>query len=188
MTRTAMTPTAMTKILETPRLRLEPFPMDLLTERYVGWLNDPAVVRFSEQRHHVHTLDSCRAFVESFAGTANGLWAIREKAQGLRHIGNISTEVDRAAGTGDIRILIGERDAWGTGLGAEAWIAVMDHLFQDLGLARVTAGTIAENTGMRRIMAKAGMTETHRAPAPTPIDGRPAVMVYAERLAPRADK
>lgn len=173
----------MIMVLETPRLRLEPFPDDLLTERYVAWLNDPEVVRFSEQRHRVHTLESCREFVGSFAGTPNGLWAIREKARNLRHIGNISTEVDLAAGTGDIRILVGERDCWGSGLGAEAWIAVMEHLFNDLGLARVTAGTILENMGMRRIMAKSGMTETHRAPAPTPIDGRPATLVFAERRA-----
>lgn len=31
-----------------------------LTERYVGWLNDPAVVRYSEQRHSRHTLWSRR--------------------------------------------------------------------------------------------------------------------------------
>lgn len=174
----------MTKVLETPRLRLEPFSDELLTERYVSWLNDPEVVRFSEQRHRVHTLESCREFVASFAGTPNGLWAIREKARKLRHIGNISTEVDLSTGTGDIRILVGERDCWGSGLGAEAWIAVMGHLFDDLGLARVTAGTILENTGMRRIMTKSGMTETHTEAAPTPIDGRPATLVFAERHAP----
>lgn len=174
----------MTKVLVTPRLLLEPFPDELLTERYVSWLNDPDVVRFSEQRHRVHTLDSCRDFVASFAGTPNGLWAMREKSRGLRHIGNISTEVDLVAGVGDIRILVGEKDCWGTGLGAEAWIAVMEHLFNDLGLARVTAGTVMENAGMRRIMAKSGMTETHTEPAPTPIDGRPATFVFAERLAP----
>jgi len=175
---------SMDTVLETARLRLEPFPDKLLTPRYVGWLNDPEVVRYSEQRHRAHTLESCRAFVGSFTGTPNGLWAIREKARGLRHVGNISTEVDATASTGDIRILIGEKDCWGTGLGAEAWIAVMDHLFNDLGLSRVTAGTVLENAGMRRIMAKAGMKETHREPAPTPIDGRPAIFVFAERLAP----
>ncbi len=170
-------------ILETPRLRLEPFAEAHLTPRYVAWLNDPEVVRYSEQRHQTHTLESCRDFVATFADGPNGLWAIIETTQGLGHIGNISTEVDPAAGTGDIRILIGERDAWGLGLGAEAWIRVMAHLFQELGLKRVTAGTLEENHGMRRIMAKAGMTETHRAPGPTPVDGRAMDAVYAECLA-----
>ncbi|PIW29052.1 MAG: hypothetical protein COW30_05980 [Rhodospirillales bacterium CG15_BIG_FIL_POST_REV_8_21_14_020_66_15] len=170
-------------VLETPRLVLEPFPDGLLTERYVGWLNDPEVVRFSEQRHQAHTIESCRAFIESFAGTPHGLWAIREKAADLRHIGNISTEVDPNAGVGDIRILIGERSAWGTGLGAEAWMRVMAHLFDDLGLTRVTAGTLSGNTGMRRIMEKSGMRETHRRPGPTPVDGREMEMIYACREA-----
>ncbi|MEK9673572.1 MAG: GNAT family N-acetyltransferase [Rhodospirillaceae bacterium] len=169
-------------VLETARLRLEPFPAELLTDRYVGWLNDPAVVRFSEQRHKAHTIESCREFVAGFRGAANGLWAIRDKSQDLRHIGNITTEVDMAAKSGDIRILIGEQSAWGTGMGLEAWTAVMAHLFDDLGLAQVTAGTMAENRGMIRIMEKAGMTETHRASGPTPLDGRPAKLVYARCL------
>ncbi|HAD88378.1 MAG TPA: hypothetical protein DCG48_13540, partial [Rhodospirillaceae bacterium] len=170
-------------VLETPRLTLEPFPQELLTDRYVGWLNDPEIVRFSEQRHTSHTVESCRDFVASFAGTPNGLWAIREKAMDGRHVGNISTEVDPIAATGDIRILIGERAAWGTGIGAEAWSAVMAHLFDDLGLAQVTAGTLEGNTGMLRIMEKSGMTETRREVGPTPVDGRPMDAVYARRLA-----
>lgn len=170
-------------VLETERLVLEPFADSHLTERYVSWLNDPEIVRFSEQRHRTHTLESCRDFISTFAGTPNGLWAIREKAHGRRHIGNISTEIDRGAGSGDIRILIGERAAWGTGLGAEAWLRVMAHLFDDLGLGLVTAGTLAGNTGMLRIMEKTGMTETHRRPGPTPIDGRLMDMIYAHRSA-----
>ncbi len=170
-------------VLETPRLVLQPFPDDLLTDTYVGWLNDPEVVRFSEQRHRTHTRESCRDFIASFAGTPHGLWAIRDKTRGRCHIGNISTYVDPRTRTGDIRILIGDRAAWGTGLGAEAWIAVMTHLFNDLGLARVTAGTLAGNTGMLRVMEKSGMRETHRRPGPTPIDGRAMDIIYACRRA-----
>ncbi len=173
----------MPPVLETSRLVLQPFPDDLLTETYVGWLNDPDVVRFSEQRHMTHTLESCRDFIASFMGTPHGLWAIRDKARELCHIGNISTEVDPQTRTGDIRILIGDRAAWGTGLGAEAWMAVMAHLFDDLGLAQVTAGTLAGNTGMLKIMKKSGMRETHRRPGPTPIDGRTMDIIYACRRA-----
>jgi RimJ/RimL family protein N-acetyltransferase len=170
-------------VLETPRLRLEPFSEAHLNEHYVGWLNDPEVVRFSEQRHQTHTLESCRDFIASFQGTANGLWAIRDKQNDLHHVGNISTEIDAETGTGDIRILIGERAAWGTGIGAEAWMRVMAHLFDDLGLARVTAGTLEGNRGMLKIMEKSGMLETHRRPGPTPVDGRTMDMIYAERRA-----
>jgi RimJ/RimL family protein N-acetyltransferase len=169
--------------IETARLVLEPFPDALLTDTYVGWLNDPEVVRFSEQRHRVHTLESCRDFIAGFAGTPNGLWAIRDKMRALCHIGNISTEIDPRTGTGDIRILIGDRAAWGSGLGAEAWIGVMTHLFDDLGLGTVTAGTLAGNTGMLKIMEKSGMRETHRRPGPTPVDGRVMDMIYACRRA-----
>ena len=52
-------------ILETERLTLTPFNTERhLTERYVAWLSDPDVVRYSEQRHRTHTLASCRHFAE----------------------------------------------------------------------------------------------------------------------------
>ena len=62
-------------------------------------------------------------------------------------------------------------------------MAVMAHLFDDLGLAKVTAGTLAGNTGMLKIMEKSGMRETHRRPGPTPIDGRVMDMIYTCRRA-----
>lgn len=175
-------------ILETDRLRLEPLGEALLTKTYVGWLNDPEVVRYSEQRHHRHTLESCRAFVAGFDRGPDCLWAIREKAPAadgspLRHIGNISIEVDEPNRVADIRILIGEKDAWGKGLGAEAWIAVMDHLFGERGMRKITAGTMAENLGMLKIMEKAGMREDGRRRGQCLLDGRPVDMVYTARFA-----
>lgn len=78
-------------VLRTSRLRLEPFAEPHLTERYVGWLNDPDVVRFSEQRHRRHTLASCEAYWRSFEGTPNHFWAIVADDASLGHIGNINT-------------------------------------------------------------------------------------------------
>ena len=78
--------------LNTERLTLMPFSAEFLTQGYVAWLNDPEVVRYSEQRHRNHTLESCRQFVETFAGGPSHLWAIIEKKQGFGHIGNINTD------------------------------------------------------------------------------------------------
>jgi len=56
-------------VLQTARLRMVPFSEAHLTTRYVGWLNDPEVVRYSEQRHQTHTIESCRSYLLSFSGT-----------------------------------------------------------------------------------------------------------------------
>ena len=83
-------------ILETPRLRIVPFCELYLTPRYVAWLNDPDVVRYSEQRHRVHTLESCRSYWLSFSGTPHFFWAIivADGTFGPLSVGNAIIRVD----------------------------------------------------------------------------------------------
>jgi RimJ/RimL family protein N-acetyltransferase len=47
--------------LITRRLRLRPFQAADINDTYLGWLNDPEVTRFSNQRFHQHTAESCAA-------------------------------------------------------------------------------------------------------------------------------
>ena len=136
---------AASRVLETRRLRLEPFSESRLTDRYVGWLNDPEVVRFSEQRHRTHTLQSCRDYLASFAGTPHYFWAVVACDVALGHIGNVNAYVDPTNRVADVGILIGERRVWGAGYGSEAWQAVCGFLLDELELRKVTAGTLATN-------------------------------------------
>jgi RimJ/RimL family protein N-acetyltransferase len=128
----------------------------------VGWLNDPEVVRYSEQRHRIHTIESCREYWRSFVGTPHHFWAILVSGSQLGHIGNINAYVDEKNRLADVGILIGEKTAWGQGYGLEAWIAVCMHLLNEQGVRKVTAGTSAANKGMLRIMEKSGMVADGR--------------------------
>lgn len=147
--------------LKTRRLRLVPFAERHLAERYVAWLNDTAVVRYSEQRHTRHTLESCREFWNSFVGTPHYYWAIEEIETG-RHVGNIDAHIDTPNKVADVAIIIGEKEIWGKGYGGEAWNCVLEHLFHSLGMRKITAGTMATNQGMLRIMRNSGMVEEGR--------------------------
>jgi [ribosomal protein S5]-alanine N-acetyltransferase len=164
--------------LETARLQLEPFAEQHLTERYVGWLGDPEVVRYSEQRFRTHTLESCRAYWQSFDGTPNLLYAIVAKDSHLGHVGNLNVYIDERHGTADIGILLGERSVWGRGFGREAWAAVLHHLLADPRLRKVTGGCAAENTAMVRIMRGCGMTEDGRRSRQYVYDDKETDIVY----------
>jgi [ribosomal protein S5]-alanine N-acetyltransferase len=144
-------------IIETERLIIEPFSPEHLTERYVAWLGDPEVVRFSEQRHVKHTLESCRAYLESFSGTPNFFWALVAKDSDIGHLGNMTAYVDNIRLSADIGILIGERRIWNKGYGREAWLAVCKYLFEYKGLSQITAGTLSVNQPMLGIMRSIGM-------------------------------
>ena len=165
-------------IIETERLIIEPFSEKFLTERYLNWLNDPEVVRFSEQRFMKHTLDSCRAYMRSFDETPHYFWALVSRSTEEGHIGNMNSYVDMQNLVADIGILIGDKGLWGKGYGSEAFLGVADHLFRHQGVRKVTAGTVGANAGMLKIMEKAGMREDGRRSKQVLLDGREEDLVH----------
>lgn len=143
-------------MIETPRLVITKFSEQHLTQRYVSWLNDPEVVRYSDQRFATHSLDSCREYFNSFRGTPHWFFAIVAR-DALGHIGNVTAYIDTHHSVADVGILIGLKACWGRGYGTEAFRAVCDYLLGKVGVRKVTAGTLATNTGMLRIMQQVGM-------------------------------
>ena len=55
--------------IRTARLLITPLSERHLTKRYLGWLNDRQLMRYSEQRHKTHTISTCDAYRKSFDGT-----------------------------------------------------------------------------------------------------------------------
>lgn len=142
--------------LEGQSVRLVPFADRHLTDAYVAWLNDPDVTRFSENRHRRHTLESCQFYRDSLAADGHPFWAIEWTVDG-RHIGNITAYRDRPNLRADVAIMIGDPALRGTGLAREAWRLAIEHLLTAGGLAKVTAGTMANNLPMRRLCEGSGM-------------------------------
>jgi len=175
--------------IRTERLEIVQVTEEHLTPRYVGWLNDPEVVRYSEQRFTTHTLESCRAYLESFAGTDNLFLALIADPEPLGHIGNMTAYVDRH-GVVDVGILIGERAVWGHGYGSEAWQAVCRALIEG-GARKITAGTLSVNKGMLAVMERSGMVPDGRRVRQSLVDGAPVDVVHAALFAdpegPRPD-
>jgi len=165
-------------LIETPRLRITPFSEKYLIPRYVDWLNDPMVVRYSEQRHMKHTLESCRQYWQSFSDSPHIFWAMTAIEPFLSHIGNMNAHIDTANSVADVGILIGERNVWRKGYGLEAWVAVCNYLLHDVGIRKVTAGTIATNKGMMRIMEKAGMVADGRRIRQCMVDGSEVDIIH----------
>ena len=134
---------------------LNKFTEKYVTEKYVGWLNDPVLMKHSEQRHYSHDIDSCIRYVNSFTGTKNLLYAVVD-SNTHQHVGNINAYIDSFNRTADVGVLIG---IGGKGYGLSAWNKMLDLLFSsDLNIRKVTAGTMNENKAMLRIFEKSGMS------------------------------
>lgn len=174
---------ATSEIIAGDRLDLVPFHDRLLKQRYVGWLNDPETVRYSEQRHQVHTLESCRIYAESFHGTPHYFWGIMAREADFGHVGNITATVSLRNRTADLAILVGEASARGRGLGLEAWRCALAYLLGPGGLRKVTAGAMALNRPMLRVMEASGMVDDGRKARQFLLDGEEVDAVYVARFA-----
>ncbi len=147
-----MTPT----VISGERLHLRPFSEADITADYIRWLNDPEVVRFSNQRFRHHDDESCLAYLRTFADSDNLFLAIC-RCNDQRLIGTMTAYVSSQHGTADMGLLIGERGLWGNGYGLEAWNLLLDYLLRDHKLRKITAGTLRCNVGMTSIMERSGM-------------------------------
>lgn len=169
--------------LDLGRARIVPFAERHLGPRYVGWLNDPEVVRYSEQRHRRHDLASCEAYFRATQASGNLFLAIEASDPAHGHVGNMTASFDPPNRTCDLSIMVGEAAARGTGIGSMAWCAMVDWLLGPGGQRRVTAGTMAENRAMLALMAKSGMTIDATRPRAFLLDGREVDMIMAVRFA-----
>jgi [ribosomal protein S5]-alanine N-acetyltransferase len=149
-------------VLLSRSMELQPFSDRYLTPRYVDWLNDKTTVRYSEQRHRTHSLESCRAYAHSFERSPHFFWALISTDPIVEHIGNLTAMVDLPNQVADLAILIGETSARGKGVGFAAWQLAMNFLLGEGNMRKVTAGTMASNLPMLHVMQKSGMIEEGR--------------------------
>lgn len=165
--------------------RMELFLLEpaLVTEAYVGWLNDPRVNQYLECRFAKADLASTRRFVEeALANAATLFLGIRSLALG-RHVGNIKLgPIDRNHELGEVGIMIGDRDAWGRGIASGAIMRLADIARAELGLRKLTAGCYASNVGSVRAFEKAGFAIEARRPAHVLSRGQPEDIVLMARF------
>lgn len=171
--------------LLTPRLCLRPFQAEDINALYLGWLNDPVVTRFSNQRFSHHTADSCASYLASFAASNNSFLLI-ERNQDQTPIGTATVYRKVWHGTADIGLMLGERSCWGQGLGREAWQALLQALLDEPGIRKVTGGTARPNISMVRIMEQSGMFLEAVRVHQELIDGQPVDVLYYARFAEQA--
>ncbi len=159
------------------KVELRNFTETDITPIYIGWLNDPRVTRFSNQRFLRHNKVSSQANLATFADSDNLFISIRSRADGCA-IGTMTAYINRHHKTADIGLLIGETSYWGKGYGQDSWDILGDWLLKEVGIRKLTAGTAAGNTAMVRIMERFGMQHEATRYSQELIDDRAHDVVY----------
>ncbi len=159
------------------RVILQLFSSRDIDESYIGWLNDQDVVRFSNQRFLRHNSESCLRYLASFEGTANMFVSIlRLSDKSL--IGTLTAYIVRYHGTADVGIMIGDKSVWGSGYGQDAWNLFINWLLEREKIRKVTAGTLACNFGMIKLIERSGMSLEAVKRAQEIVDDQPVDILY----------
>jgi len=164
------------------KVRLCKFTENDISEAYISWLNDSEVVMFSNQRFIRHDSLSCLRYFKSFEGTDNLLVSIR-RVDDDSQIGTLTAYISNHHQTVDVGILLGEKSVWAKGYGQEAWNLMTNWLLYERGgLRKLTAGTLACNYGMVKLMERSGMSLEAIRSRQEIVNGCPTDILYYSRF------
>ena len=141
------------KKIETKRCILIPFQKKFITNKYINWLNDPEIVKFSRQRFFKHNFSSCTKFMKKQKVEKNIFLAILHKKPEIIHIGNFLINYNEIEDIADLSIIIGEKEFWGLGIATEIWLGTIKTLSL-MKIRKLTSGTSKNNKGMKKVLKK----------------------------------
>lgn len=148
-----------TKRLETDRLILRRYTESDAEPMYTNWASDPEVSKFLTWPTHASvevTKSLVTDWITRYENPNYYNWVIELKENG-EVIGNISgVEVIEKIEAIEIGYCMGKA-WWGRGIMPEALRAVMNYLFEEVGMNRVCARHDVNNPKSGRVMQKAGM-------------------------------
>jgi len=124
-----------------------------VSEKYVLWLNDYEVTKYTEQRYRQYSRVDIEDFVvEKFKSKFDLLFGIFKDN---RHIGNIKLgPINWKHMSGEVSYFIGEKDYWGKGIASSVVKKVVQFAFNEVGLKKVNAGYYENNLGSAKVLQK----------------------------------
>lgn len=148
-----------TKTIETTRLILRPFLLEDAQAMYANWASDPEVTKFLSWPAYQCVDDAygiLNTWLDGYEKTDFYQWAIVLKDLG-QPIGSISVvNSDDRVDMAEIGYCIG-RCWWGQGIMPEALEAVMEYLFDEVGMQRIEAGHDPNNPASGAVLRKCGL-------------------------------
>jgi RimJ/RimL family protein N-acetyltransferase len=127
---------------------------------YASWFNDEEVCLGNS--HHVfpYTPESALRYIHQSLENRNHLILAIVMRKGDVHIGNVSLQhIHPVYHTAEFSIIIGDKSAWGGGVGKEAGRLICDHGFRTMNLHRIACGTFENNIAMQHLALYLGMVE-----------------------------
>ena len=124
-------------------------------DRTRAWANDPKLMKLMDRAAMVDLEEHERWFASLGGRDDCAYFAI--ETPDARHVGNIWLwAIDRRHLKAELRVVIGEQDARGRGLGSAAIDSLCRHGFERLCLHRIYAYVLAMNVAAQQAFRRAG--------------------------------
>ena len=141
------------------------------SDRWAGWLSDPWTVHVLNSAPRVFTKKDVAEYIKQFDQRSRLLLGIFEMGTRL-HVGFVRIDLD---GSGDalVNAVIGEATHRNRGANTDVFVALLDFLFDTVGVNRVRASVLLRNDVTLAYLLKLGWQkdETPGAPVRSVADG-----------------
>ena len=126
-----------------------------VTKKYVDWLNDYEVTKFTEQRHSQQTFDTVTQFVQNKQEAGDEfLFGIFYENQ---HVGNVKLGlINWHHLFADISYFIGDKNLWGKGIASKSVSTAVWFGTKVLGLKKIRASYYENNTASAKVLRNCG--------------------------------
>lgn len=140
---------------ESALIQLKPITLNEVNATYLSWLLDKEVMQGLATSGY--TLESLEKYVSERVNKPSvAFFAIWANDTGL-HIGNIKLEVqDAEAAVADLGLLIGNKNYWGKGVGAEACKLAISYGFGEMKLRKIYLAVYENNPNAKKLYEKLG--------------------------------
>ena len=126
--------------------------------QWLVWLNDPEILGLMDMVAPV-TAEQHEGFLRyGIAENKNARWFAIEREG--RFIGKVWLwDINWRHRRAEVRILVGERESWGSGTGTTALSIITKYAFETLGLHKIYAYVHERNVRSKRAFLRAGFIE-----------------------------
>jgi len=144
-------------LLLSNRIKLNILTTKDVTTKYVSWLNNYEITKYTEQSKNRQTNSSVKEFVlKKYKSKYNFLFGIYVNDN---HVGNIKLgTIKWDHHVSDISFFIGDTNYWGKGIATAAVKKVVNFGFTKLKLNKVNAGYYQNNLSSAKVFKKSGFS------------------------------
>lgn len=124
-------------------------------EKYIAWLNDYEIMKYTEQKYFDHSFSSVSEFItQKYDSNNDLLFGIFFNNE---HIGNIKLGPIRWENkSAEVSYFIGDKNYWERGIASKCVNSVVKYGVEVLFLEKINAGYYELNIGSAKVLKKCG--------------------------------